>query len=172
VTTATPTPVSTAAATATPGPFPTPAPICNHPCPDLIRFGKPGKPDNLQLLTAFPSTTVLDPTNEAFTLTLRNANGVIYTASLVPGDLLLKGKNHRFLDRMARKGLGIRGGLAKVELRPVPKKQAIRVTIQAYSDLDAATLAEMTAEVTLGDDTIAQTAVWLQKSYGWRNPHH
>ncbi|HZR82178.1 MAG TPA: hypothetical protein VFD92_13870 [Candidatus Binatia bacterium] len=122
--------------------------------------------------TAFAPGTVLDPLNEAFTIRLSNASGLIYSASLLPGDLKRTGSFHRFKDAGAKRGQGIRGGLGLVELRDLPKVQGgVRVTVWAYGDLTTATVEEMTVEITAGDDAIATTAVWIQRRYGWQNPH-
>jgi hypothetical protein len=67
--------------------------------------------------------------------------------------------------------MGTRGGLAKVEIRPVTGSGEIRVTVQAYGNLSTATLATMTIEITAGNDTIASTSDWLRKSFGWKNLH-
>jgi len=46
-----------------------------------------------------------------------------------------------------------------------------QVTIEAYRDLDAATLAEMTITTTRGDDAVYRADVWATKAYGWINRH-
>ncbi|HEY8516182.1 MAG TPA: choice-of-anchor A family protein [Candidatus Binatia bacterium] len=180
--TPTATPTSTPTATATPFVPPTPTPtvapppqppaeICHHNCPDTLKFGKKGKLGQLVVRTAFPVGTEIDPLNEAFSIVLSNANGPVYVGELQPGDFVKKGKKFRFLDKGARKGAGIRDGLAKVEISEVPKVGGWRVNLQAFADLDAATLAEMTLEVWLGDDAIARTDVWIKKAFGWQNNH-
>src|SRR5581483_3436355 len=176
--TATPTPASTATSAPSPTPTPAgtplaaPAEICHHPCPDLIVFGRGNKPDRLQVLSAFAAGTVVDPPNEPFTITLSNANGVIYSADLLPGDLTFKGRSFRFEDKGAKKGTGIRGGLGKVDIRTEPKTGAIRVTVQTFGDLSSATVANMTLEISLGDDAFGSTADWTRKTFGWKNFHH
>jgi hypothetical protein len=97
---------------------------------------------------------------------------MIYTASLLPGDLEQRGGAYKFSDAAAKRGLGIRGGLARVELRPLPKVEGgMRVTIWAYANLTSATVAEMTVEITVGGDTTTTTAIWIQRSYGWQHLH-
>jgi choice-of-anchor A domain-containing protein len=170
----TPTPQPTGAVTATPAPTPTPlapADVCHHACPDTLKFGKAPKPDALLIRSAFPPDLVLDPSNEPFTIVLRNANGVIYEGSLLPGDLVRKGRMLQFLDRAAKKTPpGTRDGLYKVQLKDA-NGAGMRVTIWAYGDMSTATLADMTIEIGLGDDTIASTDTWLVKKYGWMNRH-
>ncbi len=173
--TAAPTPTPTVAPTPTPVAMPTPAApasICHHACPDQIKFGRNGKLDQLIVKTAFAAGTQLDPPNEGFKIVLSNANGVIYEAELFPGDFVRRGRKFIFTDRNARKGTGIRDGLFRVDVSQVPKVGAFRVNLQAFADLDTATLAEMTIEVTLGDDVIARTDVWTEKKFGWQNKHN
>jgi hypothetical protein len=155
-------------------PTPTPATppdICHHACPDTLKFGRGSKQDQLIIRSAFTVNTVLDPPNEAFEIVLSNANGVIYQASLQPGDLVRKGKKFQFIDRTARKTPGIRDGLFKVEVSPAQADVGTRVTIQAYGDFAAATLAEMTIKISLGDDAVQRTDAWLPRAYGWLNAH-
>ena len=75
------------------------------------------------------------------------------------------------MDRGARKWMGLRDGLFRVDISEVPKVGGWRVNLQAFADLSAATLAEMTLEVTLGDDVIGRTDVWEAKKFGWQNKH-
>ncbi len=169
--TPTPRPTVTAAPTPTPRPGP-PQPtaaICHHNCPDKIRLTS--GLDNLNVKSAFGPGTVLSPATESFRIVLRNANGVIYQATLQPGDLVARGGKFRFVDKGARRGTGIRGGLSRVELSEAKGGVGTRVLIEAFGDLNAATLPVMTVEITVGNDTIAYTETWQQKGYGWYLPH-
>lgn len=161
-----PTPTPTPAG-AGPAPAPTTG-VCHHNCPDKIRF-RSGL-DQLAVKTGFAPGVALDPANQAFRIVLRNASGVLYDASLQPGDLVLRGKKFRFTDKGARRGTGIRGGVSRVEVSQAPNG-GIRVNVEAFADLTAATLAEMTVQVTIGDDAVAYTEIWQQKPYGWYLPH-
>lgn len=172
-----PAPTPTPAVTATPRPTPTaplgpPQPtagVCHHNCPDKIRFGS--GLDLLDVKSGFAPSTVLNPSAEGFRIVLRNANGVIWQATLQPGDLVLRGRKFRFADKGARRGQGIRGGLSRVEISSANGGAGTRVNVQAFADLSAATLATMTVEITVGNDTIAYTQPWQQKPYGWYLPH-
>ena len=171
---ATPTPLPTGTAVVPPTPTPTPqgpADVCHHACPDTIKFGKRGKPDQLLIRSAFPADVVLDPANEAFRVVLSNANGVLYDGFLPAGAIGKKGRKFQFIDRAARKGQGAFDGLFKVEVSSAQADAGTRVTIQAYGDLAAATLPEMTITITLGDDVVQRTDVWGTKAYGWINIH-
>jgi hypothetical protein len=149
-------------------PQPTAA-VCHHNCPDKIRL-TPGL-DSLNVKSGFGPSTVLSPATESFRIVLRNANGVIYQAILQPGDLVARGSKFRFVDKGARRGSGIRGGLSRVELSTAKGGLGTRVLVEAFGDLNAATLSVMTVEITVGNDTIAYTATWEQKGYGWYLAH-
>lgn len=166
----TPKPTPTVAATSA-GVAPTPEAICHHNCPDKLSFGKNGKPDQLLVRSAFGPAAVIEE-NDPVTITLSNANGTIYSASLLPGDLVKRGRNLVFTDRHARKGLGIRDGIASVRLSPVPKVFATRVTIQVFADLSAAVDPTMTLVIQVGDDVSAVTDTWQAKKYGWYRFHN
>ena len=102
---------------------------------------------------------------------LSNADGIVYEAMLQPGDLKRKGRKFQFIDRNARKGTGTHDGLFKVEISDAQDDLGTRVTIQAFDDLQAATLAEMTLEISVGGDTVLRTDLWQTKAYGWINRH-
>ena len=150
---------------------PSPGQVCHHNCPDLLRFGKPGKPDQLIVRSAFGPGAIIDP-DDPFTIVLRNANGVVYSASLLPGDFSQRGKSLVFLDKNARLGTGTRGGLASVKIAATPQGSGTRVTVQAYGDMSDATDAQMTLEITVGDDANAVTDTWEQRAYGWYRFHN
>jgi hypothetical protein len=150
---------------------PTPEAICHHNCPDKLRFGKNGKPDQLTVRSAFGPAAVIDD-DDPVTITLSNAGGTIFSASLQPGDLVRRGKNLVFTDRGARKGVGVRGGISSVRIAPVPKVFATRVTIEVFSDLSAADDPTMTLEITVGDDANAITDTWQATAYGWYRFHN
>jgi hypothetical protein len=180
VATPTPSPTATPAATGTaivpPTPTPTPtaqgpADVCHHDCPDTVKLGKNGKLGQLIIRSAFPANVTLDPSSEAFHVVLSNADGVVYQGSLPAGALVRKGKKFQLVDRAAKKGMGAYDGLFKVEVAAAQADAGTRVTIQAYADLSAATLADMTITITLGDDTVQRADIWLPKAYGWINRH-
>ena len=179
----TPSPTPTAVPTGTPvvppTPSPTPSPtptpfvpptVCTHSCPDQIRFIDK-RPDRLTLLTGFPPTAVLAPTAQTLEVEVSNANGVVYHAMLQSGDLKAKGSQFLFRDPLAKKGAGVRGGLAKVSLRRFKPNGAMRVYIEAFSDLSAATLPQMTVRVRLGTSEVVRTATWSQVTGGWIFDH-
>ncbi|MBY0280140.1 hypothetical protein K2Z84_32810 [Candidatus Binatia bacterium] len=192
IATATPTPSATPSPTPTPfatftpvqpptpSPTPTPAPtgtavvppeVCTHSCADQIRFIE-GRPDRLTVVTGFPSSVTLDPTTEAFSIEITNANGTIYQATLQPGDLATRGGQIVFRDPLAKKGHGVRGGLAKVSLRRTKPSGALRVYVQAFADLAAATLPDMTVRVRVGLDETVRSATWSAVKGGWVFDHH
>ena len=149
-------------------PGPTPVDVCHHNCPDKIRWNKV---DQLIVRTAFPIQAVVSDSDD-LSLTLENANGVIYSASLQPGDLLRRGKSLVFTDRGAKKGAGVRGGIAKVKIQEVPKGLGIRVTIEAYGDLSAATDPTMTLKVRVGAHANQVTDFWQETAFGWFRFHN
>jgi len=177
--TPTPLPTSTAAPTPTrtPTPLPTgivsatPVSVCHHNCPDKLRWGKNGKPDQLIVRTAFAADAeILD--SDTMSISLRDAAGTIYSASLQAGDLVRRGKSLQFTDRNAKKGTGFRGGIASVKIQAVPKNKGIRVTVEAYGDFSAADDPTMTLRVRVGPHVNLVTDYWEETAYGWYRFHN
>ncbi|MFN8600756.1 MAG: hypothetical protein U0842_09785 [Candidatus Binatia bacterium] len=116
-----------------------------------------------------PGATV-DP-NDAFSIVLRNANGVVYSATLQPGDFVQRGKALVFIDKGARGGQGTRNGLSLVKIADTPKSTGTRITVEAFADMSAAAEADMTLEISIGNDANAITDTWERRNYGWLRPH-
>ncbi|MBY0279599.1 DUF4215 domain-containing protein [Candidatus Binatia bacterium] len=141
---------------------------CGHPCPARISF-KPSAPDRLQFQVNVTPTQMIDPANVNVGVALTNANGIIYAASLLPGDLKSQGKLWLFRDADAARGAGIRGGLQVVRVR-TKDHVTYRFDVKANSDLlqQLATLPEMTIQIVVGSDAFQQTATWDPLRNGWK----
>jgi TQXA domain-containing protein len=143
-------------------------PVCNHPCPARIQF-KPNAPDALKFQVSFSPTQSIDPATVNLGVTLTNANGIVYAASLLPGDLKKVGRAWVFRDASAVKGPGIRGGIQSVRIR-TKDNVSYRVDLKANSPLlqQLATLPEMTIQLIVGNEGFQKTATWEQLKNGWR----
>lgn len=129
-------------------------------CPNKINLR--GPVDALTFQAKITPATPLDPAEEAFSITLRNANGVIFTRTLAAGQLVKQGRRFQFRDPNARH----LGGFTRVTLRPVGAT-AWRLTVIANGDMSGATLATMSVEIAIGDDTFATLNTWSPREYGW-----
>lgn len=116
-------------------------------------------------------TAPLAPTAQTLEVEVTNANGVVYHGMLQSGDLQARGSQFLFRDPLAKKGLGVRDGLAKVSLRRFKPNGAMRVYIEAFHELSAATLPQMTVRVRLGMSEVVRTATWSQVTGGWIFDH-
>jgi len=121
--------------------------------------------------SAFGPGAVIDP-NDPVSIVLSNANGIVFAADLLPGDLSLRGKTLIFSDKGAKKGNPIRGGLASVKIAATPQGTGTRITIEAYADMSAATEAQMTLEISVGDDENGVVDTWESRAYGWYRFHN
>jgi hypothetical protein len=130
-------------------------------CPSRILFG--GATDTLDLHADLVGG-MLDPTNESFTLTLSNANGVIFMDTLAPGEIQQIDNRFQFRDPNAEQT----GGFGRVTLRP-QGGNVWRVDLIGYGDLADATLSEMTVTIQAGNDTFTSTDSWQQREFGWIN---
>lgn len=119
--------------------------------------------DVLQLHLQVSPATPISPTAEVNGVVLSNLNGVVVNASLPPGSLTSpNGKRFRYRNPAARKLGGI--GRFHVILRP---NGSYRVDVDLYGDFSAATLPDMTLQLTLGDDSFSNFSTWVQVGNGW-----
>jgi hypothetical protein len=142
------------------------------PDPSTISFNDDG-PDYYGMHILFTPRSETFPVTEGLSLLITNANGIVYQATLGPGDLEPRGSGNKrfsFRDRGAREGNGIRDGLYKVGIRYKTRDGVAVVTfkIQAYADLSAATLAHMTTQISIGNDGTFVSADWRSTGSGWR----
>ncbi|HYC55724.1 MAG TPA: DUF11 domain-containing protein, partial [Candidatus Binatia bacterium] len=146
-------------------------PILNDPA--TIKFGKNGAPDMMSMHARFEPYTPIDLYTEPVRFSLSNANGVIYRASLFPGDMKgnSKGTSFKFTDSLARMGRGKRSGISKflIKAKLINGVLTYPFTFQVYGDFSKATLPDMTTEIMYGTDIASLSATWVG-SYpkGWQ----
>jgi len=97
---------------------------------------------------------------------LRNADGVVYVATLAPGEVEKRSESS-FLMRNAAARYD--GGFSRFQIRKRTKR-ASSITFKAYGDLSAATLSEMTLTITIGAEEFRADGNWKQLANGWRLP--
>lgn len=117
----------------------------------------------------------VDPVEDGFGLELRNQFGVIYEAAIGAGELRDMGNlRYRFRDKLAKLGMGSRGGLYHVlnRFRQYSGVWYYTVRIRGYADLTTATEAWMTLLLYEVDGPAAVTAEWVAKKSGWRLPRN
>jgi cysteine-rich repeat protein len=140
--------------------------ICHHACPSKV-IRRPALLDILSVRAGVLPTQSFDPTTVSFGVTLSNANGIIYSATLQPGDLHPNGRTWQFLDgTVFDGGGGIRNGLRFVRMSD--RADGLwRFSIRAFTNLDAATEAEMTLQVIIGNEAFQKTGTWRQRGDDW-----
>jgi len=136
-----------------------------------IRF-KPGIRDQLKLRSQTPVVAAaINPVTDGFRILLSNDDGPIYRGELFPGDIVLRRTDqYRYIDRGAKSGISQRDGLAqvKIAIKEIDGQDTYVFRVKAWSDLSAATLADMTLQVSAVDDTAVLTARWIQRVGGWQ----
>ncbi len=138
--------------------------------PARIRFGNtPEQPGLLKIHGRFVFSGDMDPTADGFTFLLSNDAGIVYQASLLPGDLVGGKGRYKFIDPLAKQGLGIRGGLGRVTVKLKIVKGALNYVfhVQAYGDFTAAS-SFMTTQVIAGNDTASLAGTWTAIAKGWK----
>ena len=124
------------------------------------------RPDFFRVHGRLEPKTAHDVVTEGLTLVVTNANGVIYKARLLPGDLSQHWSTMSFVDKPAARGEGSREGLYRVKIRR-GVRDGLVVVIEAYGDFSAATLPAMTIQIGIGDDMFYTKGVFSQRRYGW-----
>ena len=127
------------------------------------------RPSNLDFLytrTGFFADPAYDPTTSDFTITLGNANGMIYQGTLLPGDIQKNGRTFKFKDPTANRGNGIRSGIKYFSMSQRPDG-LWRFQLKAFANLATATDPTMTVHVTTGGNEYELTADWTQRGTGW-----
>jgi uncharacterized repeat protein (TIGR01451 family) len=138
--------------------------------PGTITFHGTSRPND-RLKVNGVVVTRLPVSTEGLTITVRlsNANGVVYEATLDGGDLVAKGRQLKFRDRNAASA--VEGGIGIFRVSP-HRTDGYRVKVEAYGDLSAATLADMTIEILFGLETYQNSATWMSTPKGWRLVDH
>ena len=144
-------------------------PVCKHPCPARIVFQE-RRPDVLEFQVSFDPSQVFDPATTNVSVVVTNDDGLVFGATLLPGDLRRQGgRQWVFRDPDARKGQGTRGGLflVKTVFRPEGNRGEWRINVKAYGDLAKATVPVMTIQVAVGSEAFQKTATWNRTRKGW-----
>lgn len=130
-------------------------------CPNRI-FLRPARAfDRIDFRAEVDLPPDFAPLGEPVVVTLENADGEIFTASLAAGGL------HRSDRRFLARDTGApREGFQRIELRPVPDG-AWRISFVALGDLSTATLAEMTVTIAVGSHVFRSTDLWQKRAFGW-----
>jgi len=129
-------------------------------CPNKINLNNPV--DSLTFYGLLTPTSAINPAAETFSLTLRNASGVIFSGVLSAGSVRAQGpRKFQYRNASARQA----GGFSRVTLRR--KGTSYRLTAIAHGNMAAATLAPMTVEIAIGDDTFATANTWSKREFGW-----
>jgi len=143
--------------------------------PAIIRFSNnPERLDYFKIHGRFRlASGQMFPDVENFGILVTNADGIVYRGALDPGLLTKKagGKGRfKFRDRLAKKGLGTSDGLSRVSIRPrtFSGVDYLVFSVRSYDDLSAATMADMTTQVVLGNDVGSLSATWTERPNGWR----
>lgn len=121
----------------------------------------------LYLLAGFYPEEPYDPVLCDFRISLSNANGPIYDGSLLPGDLVRKGRKNLFRDRLARTSPSARDGISLTQMSRRPEGYW-RFQFRAFDDLDAATETEMTLRMETCGNTYELTTDWNKIQNGFK----
>jgi hypothetical protein len=143
-------------------------PIENDPA--TIRFDDDGL-DSFWIHGRFKLQSVMDPSAEGFGVSLSNAGGPVYRATIDPEQFQRANGRYVFRDAGARRGeVPTAGGLysAGIRLRKFRGIDYLVFRLRAYADFSAATESRMTTGIVVGNDVGSLTADWVATRTGWR----
>jgi hypothetical protein len=140
-------------------------PDCPPFCASNLRFDQSGTLDTLFLRLGYTNlqNAPYDPTTDGLKITLSNANGVVWSGALLPGDIIKRGRAWRYRDRT-----GVRNGIRALTTSPRKRDGVWRLSLSVTGDFSAATLAEMTVTVEAAGMTVPKTSLWTQVPDGWQ----
>ncbi len=107
----------------------------------------------------------VDPSTEMVTLEVTNANGVCFSTSLPAGAVVLKGNYYRYANDQAKNPPG---GIKKITIWD--RRGQAQIYADAYGDLSACNMANMTTRVMIGNVTYSHVGTWIPTPTGWRLP--
>ena len=153
--------------------------VCKHPCPAKIVF-RPDAPDKFRAQVAFdPTNPNLDPSTIKVGITLTNSNGIVFAATLQPGDMVRKSsRTWKFKDPGAINGHPVRGGISDVLIvtKPQSGTSEYRINIRVHADLPLTDVVpptqQMTLQVVLGNEAFQKTSTWAEFRNGWKADYH
>jgi hypothetical protein len=113
--------------------------------------------------------TDVDPITDGFVLTLTNANGEIWRAEVLPGDIQQTARNRYAINATIGATATSSGGIAKLNVRKRRDEGILGygIRVRAYGDFSRATLPEMTTQVYFNDDVGFVTARWAKRPGRW-----
>ena len=141
-------------------------PICDDPARIIFR----STIDQFRVHGRVKTAGMFDATSEAVQFILSNADGVIYSGQMDPGDCVPRGDNPLkcvYKDRDAKHGLAAIDGISKFTLKP-RKNGFVAFRLAVFEDFSAATLANMRFEIRMGDQRFAQEGPWQAQKNGWK----
>ncbi len=130
--------------------------------------------DAFQMHAQFIPQTTVEPGIDGFQVQITNASGIVYTGFVRGSDIQAhpKGKKFKFRDRGARRGRGFRDGIYYLVIKYKPNANKYAFRLRAFGDFSAATVAEMTTHVVIGNDGASITAPWRKVRHGWFLSRH
>ncbi len=147
-----------------------------RPCKGITKqnatiFFRASNPDRIKLrgqVTGDPGA--YDPAVNGFTVTLSNAAGEIYRASLPAAAISLQGDRFIYRDTGARSGAGQHDGLYRViaKFRSRRGISYYNFSVVGYADMQRATDSIMSLQVYGHGNVAVDTARWTKISTGWQ----
>lgn len=137
-------------------------------CNGTIKFRQDTKPDLIRIGTRIFPTASVNPFDDGFTFTLSNSSGSLFSETLSPGVVTEKPNGRRWVYK--NPAAPASGGIHTMTMQEMngPAGGYI-VYVRAYTDLSAATEAEMTTGIVVGSSSFFDNSDWNPRKSGWRH---
>ena len=138
-----------------------------HPDVSRMKFGRGSSGLDYLLVQGGLDPITWDPATCEFELSISNTNGPVVSFSVPAGSLTNRGSCSKYKDAKARKN----GGLQKLQVCQMREPGKVRFNLKGFDDFDAAaTLADMSIDVTACGNTYSRLTTWRQLKRGWVLP--
>jgi hypothetical protein len=121
-----------------------------------------GRPDVFTLRGSIVPDPPVDPANAPAAVEIDGPSGTFFARSLPTGALVRRGAVYLARDPEAARSGGI--ALLRVARRP---NGSLDIALKAFGDLSAATVADLTVELTIGGESYSAAATWRPRANGW-----
>jgi hypothetical protein len=138
-----------------------------HPDVSRMKFARGTSGLDYVLVQGGLDPIAWDPATCEFELSISNTNGPVVSFAIPAGSLTDRGRCSKYKDAKARRN----GGMQKLQVCQMQDPGKVRFNLKGFEDFDAAaTLADMSIDVTACGNTYSRLTTWRPLKRGWLLP--
>ena len=138
-----------------------------HPDVSRMKFARGSSGLDYVLVQGGLDPIAWDPATCEFELSISNTNGPVVSFAIPAGSLTDRGRCSKYKDAKARRN----GGMQKLQVCQMQDPGKVRFNLKGFEDFDAAaTLADMSIDVTACGNTYSRLTTWRPLKRGWLLP--